>query len=517
MKIRFPLYGKIVLWFLLNLVFLGVVFYLFFKVQFRFGLESLLAGRTNDQLQSVSEIIHSRLRQTPPDGWTGLLEEFGGAYQVEFYLFRNDGTQLAGDAISLPPEVASRLNDSRMRPPDRRSIEMRPFDPRRPDARPPFAREFRQRGFRGDEPPAPPPQAGPPPEPRFRASHPKQMIHTTNPSRYWVVVRLPYLARVGAPPFGPPINLLMVSDSIRGAGLFFDYVPWLVVGSAVLAVSVLFWFPLVRGITRSISQMTHATGQIAQGHFDVRVPINRKDELGQLGDSINRMAARLSGFVSGQKRFLGDIAHELCSPIARIQMATGILEQRATEREVAYVNDVREEVQEMSALVNELLSFSKAGLMRGDIQLKRLELAPLVKKIVAREAGASASIDVRVDPGLMVQAEPELLGRAIANLIRNALRYAGHAGPISVTAVRDGAAVVLSVADSGPGVPRETFEQIFDPFFRIESSRSRETGGAGLGLAIVKTCIEACGGSVRASNRSPSGLQVDLTLQSALG
>lgn len=506
MKIRFPLYAKIVLWFFLNLLFLGLVFYAFFRIQFRLGLDSLLAGRAGDHIQAVSEIIVSQLRQTPREQWSNLLAEFAGAYRVDFYLFQNNGVQLAGQPIALPVEVAARIMAPGQRPPDRRpprALQRRgilpPEDYLDPPAifGPPVPRS-----------PAPPDQAG-----RPRQTHPKQMIQTQNPRRYWVVVRLPMFS--WEPPPSGPLNLVAVSNSIRGAGLFFDYVPWLLIGSAVLTLSVLVWFPLIRGITRSISQTTLATGRIAEGHFDVRVATDRNDELGMLGEAVNRMAARLSGFVSGQKRFLGDIAHELCSPIARIQIAIGILEQHAAGKEMAYVDDVREEIQEMSALVNELLSFSKAGLMRGSVALRAVEVALLLERIIARETADVPDIQTQIEPQLKALAEPELLSRALANLLRNAVRYAASAGAITVSARRQNESVIVTVADCGPGVPQDTLEQIFDPFFRVESSRSRDTGGAGLGLAIVKTCIEACGGTVKAANRKPTGLQVELTLKAA--
>src|SRR5262249_27864572 len=153
-------------------------------------------------------------------------------------------------------------------------------------------------------------------------------------------------------------------------GLFFDSGPWIAVGFGCVLVSVLFWLPLVRGITRSIFQITAATEQIADGRFDTRVSVRRNDELGRLGNAINQMAIRLAGFVTGQKRFLGDIAHELCSPIARIQMALGILEQRADPDQKERLADLREEVDLMSNLVNELLSFSKASIGQASIRLQ---------------------------------------------------------------------------------------------------------------------------------------------------
>jgi two-component system sensor histidine kinase CpxA len=169
----------------------------------------------------------------------------------------------------------------------------------------------------------------------------------------------------------------------------------------------------------------------------------------------------------------------------------------------------------MSSLVNELLSFSKAGLRHKEMQLQPVPLAELVQRVVAREASATDQIQMQVPEHWQALADPDLLARALANLLRNALRYAAHAGPIVVAAHADATHVTIAVSDSGPGVPEEMLQQIFDPFFRLESSRSRDTGGVGLGLAIVKTCIEACQGTVTARKGQPTGLQVNIVLKSA--
>ena len=116
---------------------------------------------------------------------------------------------------------------------------------------------------------------------------------------------------------------------------------------------------------------------------------------------------------------------------------------------------------------------------------------------------------------IAVLANPEYLLRAISNLVRNAIRYAGSAGPIVLSAQNKGDDTVITVSDSGPGIPDNALEEVFAPFFRLERSRSRDTGGTGLGLAIVKACVEACKGSVRAHNRKPSGLEVEIRLRTA--
>src|SRR5262249_45136289 len=116
---------------------------------------------------------------------------------------------------------------------------------------------------------------------------------------------------------------------------------------------------------------------------------------------------------------------------------------------------------------------------------------------------------------LVVIAYEPYLVRAISNLLRNAIRYAGEDGPITVTAVRKGEQVLVTVTDSGPGVPPDALEEIFAPFYRPESSRSRDTGGVGLGLAIVQSCVEPCQGTVVCRNRQPSGLEVTIALNTA--
>ena len=124
-------------------------------------------------------------------------------------------------------------------------------------------------------------------------------------------------------------------------------------------------------------------------------------------------------------------------------------------------------------------------------------------------------MEVNIGSDLRVEAEPDLLTRALSNLLRNAIRYAGKAGPIAITAVPRDKRVALTVEDCGPGIPEAELQRVFDPFYRLDASRDRQTGGVGLGLAIVKTCVEACRGTVVATNRLPTGLQVTITLRAA--
>ena len=480
LHLRFPLLPKILIWLLLNLAVLGAAIHLVVRLQFQFGLDSLLAGRAGGRVQAVSDVITDELKAKSVSSWDEVLQRFGKAYQVQFFLFRPDGSQVAGATMDLPTEVAAKVAE---RPNPGAGVRRGPP----PGRGPRWTRE----------------ESDVRPEARF-------VVRTSNPTGYWIGIRLPLAEPGTSRPW--PLTLLLNSSSLSAGGLFFDPTPWVMVGVGALVFSVLFWLPLIRGITRSLSQMTRATEQISEGWFETRVNDRRGDELGRLGLAINRMAVRLAGFVTGQKRVLGDIAHELCSPLARIQVALGILEQRTDDKQQTYMHDLREEVEQMSRLVNELLSFSKAGLTPQAVQLEPVNLAATVQRVLEQEAAPTLHLHVQVPDGLTVMAQPELLFRALANLIRNALRYADPAGPIIITAERKDDTVIIGVADEGPGIPEESLPQVFDPFFRGEPSRSRATGGTGLGLAIVKACVEACRGTVSAKNRKPRGLEVLMTL-----
>ena len=171
-----------------------------------------------------------------------------------------------------------------------------------------------------------------------------------------------------------------------------------------------------------------------------------------------------------------------------------------------------EDVQEMRELVNDLLSFSKAGLRDPNAPLDSLKLDEIVHQVINRESLNTAKLQVDVPGYLHVLGDSKLFCRAIANVLRNAVRYAGADGPISITAYIRGERIELNISDRGPGVPASLLPQIFDAFFRPDTSRERDTGGAGLGLAIVKTCVTTCRGTVAARNREGGGLEILISL-----
>lgn len=555
---------KVLLGLFLNLVVVGATFAAVLVVQIRLNPGWLLAGRAGERLRSIADMMAGDLHRSGPGEEASLVARYREAYQMEFMLFDLQGNDLAQGTNTVPLQVSQALTRPRNEPgarnpaPGRRGgIRFRRTDAeagagnapaptgsgegREPEAEGrapedslsggtapapngPPERDLRPRNGRG------PPQnraevgidsqGGPGPGPGYRARGellrqgqrpgpvPHTVLHAGVPPAYWILLPLPPRE------VGVPMTLVVRAQSLWSGGFLLDPQPWILAGTGALVLSILFWLPIVRGITRDLGRMTDRTEEIAAGRFDHRLALTRRDELGRLGEAIDRMASRLSHHVAGQKRFLGDAAHELSSPLARMQTILAILETRPPSEQGSYLEDLHEELDEMAGLVNELLAFSRA-LHGRPPRLENAALRPLVDRAWAREGSSEVSLDNRVPEILRVSADAQLLQRAIANLLRNAIRYAGHAGPITVEAARDGSQVVLTVADLGPGVAPEALPRLFEPFFRPEDSRARELGGTGLGLAIVRTCVDACQGTVSAANRSPAGFEVVIRIPAA--
>lgn len=343
-------------------------------------------------------------------------------------------------------------------------------------------------------------------------AHGRFLIHTTKPDHFYFGTRIDLAGEIYVHP-GPSI-LLASTDNIWQTGLLLDFKVLALAGGAIALLSIIFWLPFIYRITRALSDLTLATERIAEGKFDTRLETRRKDEIGRLSDAVNSMAERLNGFVGGQKRFLADISHELFSPLARLQVALEILAESSTKDQKPLIEDIREEVEEMNHLVNELIAFSKAELKGKSRNLVSVNIDEMFYELRDR-LGLKDRAVIEVPDGLSVSGDRLLLERSFSNVLRNSVRYAGDGTPISVTATVAGSNVSIVMQDRGPGVPAEALKHLAEPFFRPEKSRSRDTGGVGLGLAIVKSCVEACGGTLQVRNREGGGLEVEVTLKLA--
>jgi signal transduction histidine kinase len=233
--------------------------------------------------------------------------------------------------------------------------------------------------------------------------------------------------------------------------------------------------------------------------------------------------------VRQQERFVSDAAHELCSPVSRLQIALELFRPAVNESEQAkghqtssdprsrdsrdvYFNDLVEEVEQMSGLIQDLLFYSRARNQKLPAITEDVGIGATIQTLIDREALSDKEVIVNVPSSLHVRVSESHLERALANLLRNAHQHAGDFGTVEIAAHQDNEGVHVFVRDQGPGIPESELRQVFAPFYRVEYARSRHTGGTGLGLAIVQSSIEACGGTVSCRNRRPTGLEVEMIL-----
>jgi two-component system sensor histidine kinase CpxA len=494
----FPLLAKVLCWLVLHLIILGFAFFVFVRWQLGLGLDSLLSGSAGERLGVFGDAVVERLVDYPPHRWSEQIKPLAEAKHVSAIIMLPPDDEAI--PLPIPPNILERARS--LLPPPRPESEPPPRDGRRPP---------RQDSGPPDGPPDGPPQSDRNPDSPASSFLPKSrpvfLTRADNGDGYWAGVILQF-PRGGKFPHRPVV-LLVRSDRLDGSGMFFDFKPWLLGGIAVLLLSLAFWTPFVWGVARYIRRLTNAAGEIAAGRFDVSLPQRGNDELGDLGRTIQSMAARLDHFISGQKRFLSDAAHELCAPLARIRTGFGILETKLHGADASALASIETDVAELATLVNEILAFSRTG-SRESLR-KQVVLDELVREVLAREA-LGVDTQIVIPEGLSIITDPNLLGRAIGNLIRNASIHAGPQAKLSIVAMDAPESVSVTVSDNGPGVPKDELARIFEPFYRIDRSRSRDSGGSGLGLAIVRSAMESCGGEAVASLPETGGFAVTLRL-----
>lgn len=500
MKLRFPLYIQIAFLVALNIAFLLLLRLFVLQGPVNLGWDSLFYTPVCDRLQGLSFGMHHQLKNLPRESWDASLAESGKYYGVNLYIFDSKGSQIAGKKVTLPAQVIARLKEQRLPPPPP------PFFKSPPTMVPLLSQPAQL-------PPPPPPHPlnsgmmmlGPPP-----GKHPRPLgfvIHTDNPGRYWVGALFP----LGEQEFKPAI-LIAETGNLWTTRLTVDFQYISLVVIILFFLSLLLWLPFIRGITVALAKLTDATKKIAEGEFDTIIGIKRADEIGQLSSAIEKMSGRLNLYVNGQKRFLGDIAHELSSPVARQQVALALLEKKSSPAEQALIADIKEEAEHMSALINELLAFSKAAVSGRENRLEKVDLNEIIKN-VSEKFRQDCELELSLPDTAICLGDGLLLDRALGNILRNAVKYATAGGPIQIEVTKESDLLLLKVTDHGPGVPEEAIAHLGEPFYRPDASRSRDAGGVGLGLAIVKTCIESCKGSFSCRNRKEGGLEIEIRLQ----
>jgi two-component system OmpR family sensor kinase len=308
-------------------------------------------------------------------------------------------------------------------------------------------------------------------------------------------------------------SLRPIDDQIGRLRTYF-VVGWAV---AVITTTVL-GVPATRRVLRPLAQLVGVTRKVAAGDLTQRVALPPgRNELAQLGVAFDAMVAQLEAAFVAQRRFVADAAHELRTPLTALSASTELLLIGADEADPAttqrLLRHLDRELNRLIRLTNDLLTLSALD-ARAHMTLAPTDLSALLEDVGEQ---TSALLDgqvlrLAIAPGLWVDANPDRLRQVVLNLLDNARKYTPTGGRITLTAAAADRHVLVSVEDTGVGIPKDAQADLFQRFYRVDSARTRRTGGTGLGLPIVRGLVEAHGGSVALESEPNVGTRVSILL-----
>lgn len=270
---------------------------------------------------------------------------------------------------------------------------------------------------------------------------------------------------------------------------------------------------LAHHLTKPLSQLRDVVDRFGSGDMTARVGAKRQDEIGQLGRAFDSMAGRIELLVDSQRRLLTDLSHELRSPLTRLGLAVELA--RTGDNRDAALDRIQLEADRLNSMVAGLLEVTRgeanpASVAFGPVQLDELTAA-IVEDCRVDAAGRGCRIAFKPPVPITIHGNPELLRRAIENVLRNAVRYSPPDDEVSVALTASAGRAMIAVRDHGPGVPAPALPHLFDAFYRVAQTGPDAGKGFGLGLSIARRAVELHKGSITATNAQP-GLNVTISL-----
>jgi signal transduction histidine kinase len=294
--------------------------------------------------------------------------------------------------------------------------------------------------------------------------------------------------------------------------------PILLTGFFILLFLGLLLLPYTRFVLKPFDELMKSVNYISEGNFTKLIDISKKDEFSEISETLNNMSLKIREMMHQKERMIAAVSHELRTPLAKIRLGLELLlkEDKGNQK---YINRSIEETENLDLLINNLLDASELELNTEKFTLEKLDFKELVKenleknKLLFDQKGLKINADFPEKP-VQVKVERFLIERVFNNIFSNILKYAPDNSQMDLSMKEEDSKVLLTVRDYGPGVKEEHLAKIFEPFYRTDDSRSRETGGTGLGLAIVRKILELHGGKIWAGSASDNkgGLVLSLVL-----
>jgi signal transduction histidine kinase len=279
-----------------------------------------------------------------------------------------------------------------------------------------------------------------------------------------------------------------------------DWVTWLLLAQ-LLVLALCAWAGM-RLVTRPLARLAQAADRLGPDLRPSPVAESGPAEVAQAARAFNAMQRRIAGTVQERMQILAAISHDLQTPITRMRLRVDLAD------DLPDADRFRDDLEAMRTLVHEGVSYAKT-LQGSDEALRRLDLDALLRSLVNDYADTGRPVTLAGEAGIAIATRPQALRRILTNLVDNALKY-GERAEVGVR-LQDGA-VLVEVCDAGPGIPEDQLAAVLQPFYRLEASRNRETGGAGLGLAIAHQLALSLGGALALHNRPGGGLCASLCL-----
>ncbi|MDO4904392.1 MAG: ATP-binding protein [Lautropia sp.] len=291
---------------------------------------------------------------------------------------------------------------------------------------------------------------------------------------------------------------------------------WFIAGLAVLLAGLMTW-ALARVWLVPARRLAAATRGLAEGNYEIRVPVCSRDELGQLARMFNRLASTLQHNERMRRSLMADVSHELRTPLSIMRGELEAVEDGLQPLDQRVVESLQAEVGILSKLIDDIHQLSLAEVGPLSYQWQPLDLGVLLEQSLQgwRERLGTHGLSLK-SPGVVdkinISGDPDRLRQVFQNLLENSARYVDRGGTVEVGSHREGLNAVITFDDSGPGMPEADYERLFDRFYRREASRNRATGGSGLGLAICRGIVEAHGGRIKAMGSPSGGLRIRIEL-----
>ncbi|GKX61755.1 two-component sensor histidine kinase [Pragia fontium] len=295
---------------------------------------------------------------------------------------------------------------------------------------------------------------------------------------------------------------------------------WILIGLSTLLAAIVTLL-VSRSLLSRVKHLMAATHHLAAGDFSARVPVTSRDELGTLANDFNQLAKTLEKNERMRRAFIADVSHELRTPLAVLQGELEALEDGVRQLTPTSLHSLQAEVRSLTKLVNDLHQLSLSDLGALTYRKSNLDVIALLNLAIAAYRGRfenkGLSIEVELPPSAMLFGDPDRLSQLFNNLLENSLRYTdamnNHtSGKLKISASQTKDQLLLLWQDSAPGVTDEQLEQIFERFYRTETSRNRASGGSGLGLSICWNIVDAHDGQISATHSPLGGLEIKLFL-----